>query len=100
MGHEPFTKYVVSIVVIIQATVAYLLRNSHPFSLPFLAAAYIVGGTANHNLFLAIHEITHNLAFKGVKANKVLALFANLPIGVPYAITFKVCVDSLSPRIQ
>jgi sphingolipid delta-4 desaturase len=90
MGHEPLTKYVVLAVVILQFTIAYLLRHTHPLSWTFLAAAYVIGGTANHNLFLAIHEITHNLAFKGVKANKMLAILANLPIGVPYAISFKV----------
>lgn len=36
-----------------------------------------------------IHEITHNLAFKGIKSNKWFAMFANLPIGIPYAMTFK-----------
>ncbi|KAI0058711.1 hypothetical protein BV25DRAFT_1908991 [Artomyces pyxidatus] len=89
MGHEPRTKYVALSVVLIQLTTAFLLRHTHPLSWKFLAAAYIIGGTANHNLFLAIHEITHNLAFKGVKANKALAIIVNLPIGVPYAVTFK-----------
>lgn len=92
MGHEPRTKYVALSVVLIQLTTAFLLRHTHPLSWKFLAAAYIIGGTANHNLFLAIHEITHNLAFKGVKANKALAIIVNLPIGVPYAVTFKVSV--------
>jgi sphingolipid delta-4 desaturase len=55
----------------------------------FLFCAYAIGGTANHNLFLAIHEITHNLAFKGIVPNKLLAMFANIPIGVPYSVTFK-----------
>ncbi|KAG6330274.1 hypothetical protein ID866_8817, partial [Astraeus odoratus] len=73
------------------------LRHTHPFSFVFLALAYAVGGTANHNLFLAIHEITHNLAFKGVNANKALAVFANLPIGIPYAAAFKV---SLCPTLS
>jgi len=90
MGHEPLTKYVVLSVVALQFTVGFLLRHTHPFSWKFLVTAYIIGGTANHNLFLAIHEVTHNLAFKGVKANKLLAITANLPIGIPYAITFKV----------
>ena len=36
-----------------------------------------------------IHEITHNLAFKGIKANRFFAMFANLPIGIPYAMMFK-----------
>ena len=90
MGHEPLTKYVVFSVVLFQITIAFLLRHTHLLSWKFHVAAYIIGGTANHNLFLAIHEITHNLAFKGVKANKVLAIIANLPIGIPYAISFKV----------
>lgn len=89
MGHEPLTKYVVLGVVSLQLTLAILLRNTHPLSPIFLLCAYVIGGTANHNLFLAIHEITHNLAFKGVKANKALAIFANLPIGIPYSATFK-----------
>ncbi|KZT02914.1 dihydroceramide delta-4-desaturase [Laetiporus sulphureus 93-53] len=44
---------------------------------------------SNHNLFLAIHEISHNLAFKGIWANKALSVFANLSIGVPYCAAFK-----------
>jgi hypothetical protein len=56
----------------------------------FIFIAYTIGGTANHNLFLAIHEITHNLAFQRVAPNKLLAIFANFPIGIPYAAAFKV----------
>lgn len=91
MGHEPLTKYVVLAVVSLQLFIAIQLRHSHPLSFWFLFIAYAVGGTANHNLFLAIHEITHNLAFKGIAANKALAVFANLPIGIPYSASFKVC---------
>lgn len=90
MGHEPLTKWVVLFVVSLQLTTAYLFRHTSWSSPTLIACAYVIGGTANHNLFLAIHEITHNLAFKGVKANKFLAIFANLPIGIPYAATFKV----------
>ncbi|KZT68337.1 hypothetical protein DAEQUDRAFT_711903 [Daedalea quercina L-15889] len=89
MGHEPLTKYVVIGVVSIQLITAYLLRNTHPLSPLFMLCVYVIGATANHNLFLAIHEITHNLAFKGIRANKALAVFANLPIGVPYSAAFK-----------
>ena len=91
MGHEPLTKYVVLAVVSLQIFIAIQLRHSHPLSFWFLFLAYAVGGTANHNLFLAIHEITHNLAFKGIDANKALAVFANLPIVIPYSASFKVC---------
>ena len=90
MGHEPLTKWVVLFVVMAQLYAAYALRNTSWFDWKFIATAYALGGTANHNLFLAIHEITHNLAFRSVRANKLLAMFANLPIGIPYATTFKV----------
>ncbi len=56
----------------------------------FIIAVYFFGATFTHSLFLAIHEITHNLAFKGQIPNNWLALFANLPIVFPYAMGFKV----------
>lgn len=90
MGYEPKTKYVVLFVVALQIACAILLRHHSPFSPAFILTAYIIGGTANHNLFLAIHEITHNLAFKSIALNKSLAVFANLPIGIPYSAAFKV----------
>lgn len=89
MGYEPLTKYVVLFVTLLQLTTAYLLRSTPIFSPTFLLAAYIIGGTANQNTFLAVHEITHNLAFRGVRANRLFAIFANLPIGVPFAMMFK-----------
>jgi len=56
----------------------------------FILAVYFIGATFTHSLFLAIHEITHNLAFKGQTPNNWLALFANIPIVFPYAMSFKV----------
>lgn len=99
MGHEPLTKYVVSLVVLLQISLAILLRHTSPFSFTCIFCAYVIGGTANHNLFLAIHEITHNLAFKGIMPNKLIAIFANLPIGIPYSAAFKVRLLSL-PRVR
>lgn len=90
MGHEPLTKWVVLGVVAIQLATAICLRRTNPLSWWFIFCAYAIGGTLNHNLFLAIHEITHNLAFKGILPNKILAVVANLPIGIPYCATFKV----------
>lgn len=95
MGHEPLTKFVVLFVVSLQISVAIYLRHTPTLSPLFIFCAYAIGGTANHNLFLAIHEITHNLAFKRVVPNKLLAIFANLPIGIPYSAAFKV---SLAPH--
>ncbi|KAJ5907848.1 Sphingolipid delta(4)-desaturase [Penicillium taxi] len=88
-GPEPLTKYVVFGVVSLQITCAYLLRNTSILDWRFLLTAYVIGATANQNLFLAIHEISHNLAFRSPFANRLLAIFANLPIGIPYSAAFR-----------
>jgi sphingolipid 4-desaturase/C4-monooxygenase len=89
-GPEPLTKWLVLAVVGLQAFCAVALQNTYPLDWKFLATAYVVGATANQNLFLAIHEISHNLAFKSGIANRLLAVFANLPIGIPYSASFRV----------
>lgn len=89
-GPESFTKWVVLGVVSLQFTCAYLLRNTSILDWRFLATAYVIGATSNQNLFLAIHEISHNLAFRSPMANRLLAIFANLPIGLPYSAAFRV----------
>ncbi|KAK8945547.1 hypothetical protein KSP40_PGU009532 [Platanthera guangdongensis] len=54
-----------------------------------LIVAYFFGSFLNHNLFLAIHELSHNLAFSTPSHNRWLGIFANLPIGVPMSVTFQ-----------
>ena len=56
--------------------------------------AYLFGGAANCNLQLGMHEISHNLAFSGTNrvgmiCNRILSLVANLPLGIPAAISFR-----------
>ena len=89
-GPEPLTKHFVLAVVALQVICAVCLRNTSVLSLKFVLVAYVIGATANQNLFLAIHEISHNLAFKAPLANRLFAVFANLPIGVPYSAAFRV----------
>lgn len=91
-GPEPLTKYCVAIVIALQLICATTLRNTPVFSPLFILTAYIIGATANQNLFLAIHEISHNLAFKAPLANRLLAVLANIPIGLPYSAAFRVSV--------
>ncbi|KAF2184294.1 sphingolipid delta4-desaturase [Zopfia rhizophila CBS 207.26] len=88
-GPEPLTKYLVALVVALQVFCGYMLRDTPIISWPFFLTAYIVGATANQNLFLAIHEISHNLAFRSPFANRLFAVFANLPIGIPYSASFR-----------
>lgn len=91
MGREPLTKWISLGVVLLQFATAFSMLHLgwHPLSWKFLLTAYVIGGTSNQNIFLAIHEITHNLAFKGIRANKLWAIFVNSVIGVPYAMMFK-----------
>lgn len=87
MGPEPLTKFIAFGVVVAHVTSAYFCKD---LSLPwFVLATYCLSGTFQANLFLAIHEISHNLAFKELKYNRLLAMFCNLPLVVPYSYTFK-----------
>jgi len=99
-GPEPLTKYVVTGVVALQLLLAHLLRDTSFWSWKFWAVAYVFGATSNQNLFLAIHEISHNLAFRSPLANRLFAIFANLPIGVPYSASFRVTSPFFSTRLR
>jgi len=51
--------------------------------------AFTIGSTLSHVLFLGIHELSHDLAFEKKPLNNWLAILANFPIVVPYAMAFK-----------
>lgn len=76
--------------IIAQVASFYLLRNTTNFWILF-PLAYFVGGVANHAIMLAIHEISHGMAFGPSRplANKLFAILANLPLGIPMSISFK-----------
>jgi len=76
--------------VFTQILMCYLLQDSSWGVI--VAWAYIFGGTINHSLTLAIHDIGHNTAFGNGKnsfKNRYFGFIANLPIGLPYSVTFK-----------
>lgn len=50
---------------------------------------YALGCTITQSIFLAIHELSHNLFFHRPHYNRMFACIANLPIGVPFAIAFR-----------
>ncbi len=86
-GPCPRTKYVCVALVAAQLAAAYLLRES-PWWL-IGVVAYVFGGVVNHALLLAIHELSHNLAFRRPLHNRLFGFFVNLPIGLPVAATFR-----------
>jgi sphingolipid delta-4 desaturase len=86
-GPDPYFKYVVLGVVLLQCYVCFM--STHLSTWQYVLTAYIVGGTANHMLMLAMHELSHNLAFKQPVYNRWFGLLANLPLGVPSCATFR-----------
>nr|BAN20572.1 sphingolipid delta 4 desaturase/c-4 hydroxylase protein des2 [Riptortus pedestris] len=88
-GYDPTFKWIVLGMVLTQFLMFYVLKDQS--WLVVFIAAYCFGGVINHSLMLAIHEIAHNLAFGHARpmANRMLGMFANLPIGLPFSVTFK-----------
>ena len=68
----------------------YISLNIHKLSfINYFLVTYFVGATITQALFLAIHELSHNLFFKEIKYNKLYAIFLNLPIAIPFSISFR-----------
>lgn len=89
MRPDPHLKWTVTGMVLAQLLACWLARGLAWRWLFFWAYAF--GGCVNHSLTLAIHDISHNTAFGTGRAacNRWFAIFANLPIGLPYAASFK-----------
>lgn len=88
VGPDPFTKWIILGVVATQITCAYLLRNTGFWDPKLWLTAYFIGATCDSNVFLGIHELCHNLVFKKPLPNRLFAIIANLPVGLPYSASF------------
>lgn len=90
-GVDAMLKWNILGLVLLQLICAYAMRDGNSWRSPlFWVVAYVVGGTCNQALFLGIHELSHNLGFKSIQMNKLFGiLVANVPIGFPYAASFK-----------
>lgn len=87
VGYERKTKYIVTLLVFVQLTLAYTTQTLSLFW--WGVSLYFGGATLNHILFTAIHEVTHHLAFRSKRANRWFAIFINLPLGIPAALSFE-----------
>jgi len=84
---EPLTFVVVTGILLLQlAMVVFVQDVSWPV---LLVCAYVVGGVCNHSLQLAAHELSHNLCWSNVIANKFTAIYCNFATGFPSSITFQ-----------
>uniref|UniRef100_A0A7S1KPU1 Sphingolipid delta4-desaturase N-terminal domain-containing protein n=1 Tax=Percolomonas cosmopolitus TaxID=63605 RepID=A0A7S1KPU1_9EUKA len=86
-GHCWTTKYYVAFVALTQLWISTWVVNQKWWV--FLLVAWIFGGTLTHILTLAIHEVTHFLAFKKPLYNWALAYLADLPIPAATCVSFK-----------
>lgn len=87
---EPLTFWISLGILVLQLSMAWALRDAEWYAI--LPAAYIIGGTANHSLQLAVHELSHDLCWSGPHKdtlNRLTAIMANLPTGFPSGQTFK-----------
>ncbi|EER03091.1 membrane fatty acid desaturase, putative [Perkinsus marinus ATCC 50983] len=86
-GPDPLAAVFCTATVLVQLFTCYIVRD---WSWPsLLIVTYIVSGTMNHSLVLAMHELSHDLFFKSKMLNKVFSIFCNLPTGVASAATFR-----------
>jgi len=91
-GKNPYLPWSTVFMVIVQVSLALNISKVMELQfgwIYFILLAYFLGATLSHALFLAIHEITHDLAFKNTAANNLLSFLANIPILLPYAMSFK-----------
>lgn len=86
-GVEPSSKYIAALLIAGQLWLASFCATM-PWPI-FVLLAYVVGATAAQALFLAVHELAHDLFFRSRAANKAFAILANVPLVVPFAIAFR-----------
>lgn len=94
MGYDPKQAIPVFIIVPIQLFIAhcfysnYSTENTFVYWGTMLLFSYFVGSILMHWLAMAIHETSHFSVFKEKWQNQCLAIFANISIPVPMAMTF------------
>jgi sphingolipid delta-4 desaturase len=86
-GNTPSSFFWVLAIVALQTAMAWMLRDAG--WLWIWIAAFTIGATANHAVFVLIHECAHNLIFKGSNANRLASIIVNLPAVFPAAIGFR-----------
>ena len=76
-----------AVTVLIQIGMSWLVSDASWLSIVVLS--YIVSGTMNHSIMLALHELSHDNFFKSSTTNRAFSILANLPLGIPTAVTFR-----------
>ncbi|XP_028716926.1 sphingolipid delta(4)-desaturase DES1-like [Peromyscus leucopus] len=89
MKPDPNLIWIITLMVLVQLASFYLVKDLHWKWVIFWS--YVFGSSIDHSMSLGIHEISHNFPFGHHRAlwNRWFGIFANLPLGVPYSISFK-----------
>jgi sphingolipid 4-desaturase/C4-monooxygenase len=87
IGRNPVSAVITIFVVALQFVIAYLVADQVWWLT--IIAAFFIGAFADHNLFVLIHEASHNLIFKNRTLNTVFGIIADLPKVVPSYVSFK-----------
>jgi len=86
-GNDPNSKYKVFLSFALQLLACYFIQDASWSVL--LVVAYFCGGTINHSLMLAVHELAHDLFFTEGWKNVWFGIFSSLPLAVPISLGFK-----------
>jgi len=87
IGRNPVSAVITIFVVALQFIIAYLLADQVWWLT--IIVAFFIGAFADHNLFVLIHEASHNLIFKNRTLNTIFGIIADLPKVVPSYVSFK-----------
>jgi sphingolipid 4-desaturase/C4-monooxygenase len=87
IGRNPVSAVITILVVALQFVIAYLLSDQVWWLT--IIVAFFIGAFADHNLFVLIHEASHNLIFKNRTLNTIFGIIADLPKVVPSYVSFK-----------
>ena len=87
IGRNPVSAVITIFVVSLQFVIAYLLADQTWWLT--IIVAFLLGAFADHNLFVIIHEASHNLIFKNRTLNTIFGIIADLPKVVPSYVSFK-----------
>ena len=94
-GYDPKTAWITLVIVVSMLLQALGIQKFHDevgstwqFFIPLILWIYCVGAVLNHWLAMTVHETSHNLALRTRSQNRWLAIFSNIPIILPMAMTF------------
>ena len=86
-GRNPWSAVLIFGLLAIQFLLGWLTADMN--SPIHIGLALSLGAVLTHALFVLIHECTHNLVLNGSRANRLLAMTANLGITFPLAMGYR-----------